>query len=1160
MKRARKERLISTSLIRRLCLSLLLLFGGWASLPMYAQKAVTLNLTNQPFSTFIKQVEQQTDYKFFFEEQSVDVDRLVNVKAQNQDIKVVLDRVLGGTNLTYTIANKKILLKKHESQKPQKGKALPHEISGNVIGEDGSPMIGVSIQVKGKAVGTVTNIDGNYRLVLPNNSDAIVVTYVGYVPQEISLKNNNWQRIVLKEDANMLDAVVVVGYGTVKKRDLTGAISTVKADEMGLTGVSSIGHALEGKAAGLYVRQNSAQPGGGLDILVRGAGSINANNDPLYIVDGFPIAKLDQIASSDRKMDPGTQGVLNFLNPNDVESIEVLKDASATSIYGARAANGVVIINTKRGKEGEFNVNLDAYFGVQKAAKQLRMLNAQQFGDMLWQAMKNDGKTPSHDVYGNGDQAVVPEYLDSNHLIPSDDVDWVDEILRAAVVQSYNLSFTKADKKSNQLFSLGYYDQQGLVKFSDFKRVSGRFNSEYKLFDDHLRIGENISLSHSWGTSVSNNAALGGTLYEAYKFQSITPVKNLEDEYAGNVFSDIPNPMGKLYRNKDNQDKKSRLVGNLYAELHLFDGLMFKTSFGVDYNNLYRRSFSPKYDELNASEKLSSLSNRNAWNFNWVFTNTLTYNKTFGDHTINALLGMESLRNRYEYFTASRDGFPSDDPNFRFLDAGDVGTQKNSGAATEYSMVSYFGKLDYNYHDRYLVAFTLRRDGSSRLGNNKWGNFPAASVGWRISNEPFFDVEAISNLKVRVGWGQNGNSDVPSYATIDSYKSNSTNSNYPIDGNQSGVDLGLVQTRNGNVNLKWETTTQTNVGVDLGFLNGDLNLTLDYFNKDTKDLLWRRALPASIGGTNMTVWDNVGKMNNKGFEMEINYQKQINQDFGFSVAYNFSVIKNKMTELNGVDYIGLSSSELHGRNFDQETSRSAVGQPIGSFFVYEADGLFQSDAEIQNYKNDRGELLQPNAKPGDIRFKDLNGDGVINSDDRDFKGNPLPDCSMGLTLGFNYKNFDVSAFFQGVFGNEVYNLTNYLGEFYNQAQYNKNSTILDAWRPDNTDTDIPRVTLDDPNNNIRPSTYYIHNASFVRLKNLKVGYTLPDKVASKLKLKRTYIYLQGQNLFTITGYEGIDPEVGLQSYSSENRNLDMGVDRGVYPLPRTFTLGVNVSF
>ena len=889
-------------------------------------------------------------------------------------------------------------------------------------------------------------------------------------------------------------------------------------------------------------------PGGGVAVRIRGFSTIR-NNDPLYIIDGIPV-----------------DGGINFLNPNDIESMQVLKDASSASIYGARAANGVVIINTKRGKEGEFNVNLDAYFGVQKAAKQLRMLNAQQFGDMLWQAMKNDGKTPSHDVYGNGDQAVVPEYLDSNHLIPSDDVDWVDEILRAAVVQSYNLSFTKADKKSNQLFSLGYYDQQGLVKFSDFKRVSGRFNSEYKLFDDHLRIGENISLSHSWGTSVSNNAALGGTLYEAYKFQSITPVKNLEDEYAGNVFSDIPNPMGKLYRNKDNQDKKSRLVGNLYAELHLFDGLMFKTSFGVDYNNLYRRSFSPKYDELNASEKLSSLSNRNAWNFNWVFTNTLTYNKTFGDHTINALLGMESLRNRYEYFTASRDGFPSDDPNFRFLDAGDVGTQKNSGAATEYSMVSYFGKLDYNYHDRYLVAFTLRRDGSSRLGNNKWGNFPAASVGWRISNEPFFDVEAISNLKVRVGWGQNGNSDVPSYATIDSYKSNSTNSNYPIDGNQSGVDLGLVQTRNGNVNLKWETTTQTNVGVDLGFLNGDLNLTLDYFNKDTKDLLWRRALPASIGGTNMTVWDNVGKMNNKGFEMEINYQKQINQDFGFSVAYNFSVIKNKMTELNGVDYIGLSSSELHGRNFDQETSRSAVGQPIGSFFVYEADGLFQSDAEIQNYKNDRGELLQPNAKPGDIRFKDLNGDGIVSSgantldDHGDLKriGNATPRYRIGLNLDAAYKGFDFSIFFQGVlkrdwfFGAGDAYFWGAQGNMWQSACFEDH---LDYWTENNTGAYYPKPYFGGIQKNQQTQTRYLQSAAYLRCKNIQLGYTLPKSLLSPAGISNCRIYLSCDNLFTITSLSDIfDPEA-FGGYGDEGWGSGK-----TYPLQRTVSVGVNLSF
>lgn len=1106
----------------------------------YAQTTtVSLHVENQTVGDVLQQIENKTEFSFFYNNRHVDLNRRVSVSMNETNIFKILDAVFDGTDVVYQVVDNRIVLSKRNETLPlvqQSGK----KITGTVLDATGMPVIGANVMVKGTTNGTITDMDGKFTLEVDNNA-TLVVSYIGFANQEIKIGNQTNLSIAMKEDAEALDELVVVGYGTQKKKDLTGAVSVLEIDDLKDTPVSSVDQMMQGKLSGVNVMPDN-MPGGGVAVRVRGFSTIR-NNDPLYIVDGIPV-----------------EGGINFLNPNDIASMQVLKDASSASIYGARAANGVVIINTKKGKEGEFNVNLDAYFGVQKSAKQLRMLNAQQFGDMLWQAYKNDGKAPSHDVYGSGDTPTIPEYLDDNNLIPSSDVDWVDEILRAAVVQSYNLSFTKADNKSNQLFSLGYFDQQGLIEFSDFKRISGRFNSEYKLFNDHLRIGENISLSHSWGTSVTNNAALGGTMYQAYQFQSITPVKDLEDNYAGNVFSDIPNPMGKLYRNKDNKDKKSRLVGNVFAELSLFEGLMFKTSFGIDYNNNYSRFFSPKYDEINASNELSNLSNKNAWNFNWVFTNTLTYNKKIDNHSFNVLLGMESLRNRYEYFTASRDGFPSDDDNFHYLDAGDVGTQKNSGSATEYSMVSYFGKLDYNFDDRYLFAFTLRRDGSSRLGNNKWGSFPAVSLGWRISNEPFFDCEKIDNLKLRVGWGQNGNSDVPSYATIDSYKSNPSYSNYPIDGSQNSVWTGFAQTRNGNPDLKWETTTQTNVGVDLGILNGELNFVLDYFNKDTKDLLWRRALPASIGGTNMTVWDNVGKMNNKGFEMEINYQKHINKDFGINVSYNFSVIRNKLTELNGLDYIGLSSSELHGRNFDQETSRSAVGEPIGSFYVYTADGLFQSEAEVNSYKNADGKLLQPNAQPGDIRFKDINGDGVIDSNDRSFVGSPLPDCTMGLTLGFNYKNFDFSAFFQGTFGNEVYNLTNYLGEFFSQAQYNKNSTILDAWRPDNTNTHIPRVTLDDPNNNIRPSTYYVHDASFVRLKNLKIGYTLPQNLADKLSLKRTYIYLQAQNLFTITGYEGIDPEVGLQSYSSENRNLDMGVDRGIYPLPRTFTLGVNVSF
>lgn len=1106
----------------------------------FVQKSeVTFHLTNSSLREVFNRIEAQTRLIFVYNNAEVDNRRLVSIRAEAEPVQQLLQKILAGTDLVYSVDDRYIIIKK--ASRPVEEQQASKIVKGTIRDASGNPIIGANVSVKGTTNGTITNIDGGFSLDVPEGA-VLSISYIGYMPTEIQVNDRSEYAVSLKEDTQKLDEVVVVGYSVQKKKDLTGAVSILQIDDLKDTPVSSVDQMMQGKLSGVNVMPDN-MPGGGVAVRIRGFSTIR-NNDPLYIIDGVPV-----------------EGGINFLNPNDIESMQVLKDASSASIYGARAANGVVIISTKKGKEGQFRVNLDAYVGVQQSSKQLQMLNAQQYGDMLWQALKNDGKTPVNDIYGSGAEAVIPAYLDKDQRIPSADVDWVDEILRPAVVQSYNVSFSKADKVSNQLFSVGYFDQQGLVKYTDFKRLTGRFNSEYKLFDDHLRIGENMSFSHSWGTSVQNNSALGGILYDAYKFPSITPVYDLDGKYAGNPFSDIENPMGKLYRNKDNKNKVSRLVGNIYAELHLWEGLVFKTTFGADYVNKYNRTFNAKFKEINVLKALSSLDTRNNWLFNWVFTNTLNYNKAFGKHNFNLLAGMESMRNRNEYFAASRDGFASDDPNFRYLDAGDSGTQKNEGSATQYSMISYFGKADYNFDNRYLLAFTFRRDGSSRLGNNKWGNFPAASVGWRISNEAFFGCEAISNLKVRVGWGQNGNSDVPSYSTIDSYKSNLNHSNYPIDGNQFAVNSGYTQTRNGNPDLKWETTTQTNVGLDLGFFDNELEVIIDWFNKDTKDLLWQRPLAATIGGTNQTVWDNIGKMNNKGLEAEISYKKALNADMGFSVAYNFSVIKNKMTELNeDVAYIGVPSSQLHSVNFDQEISRSAVGRPIGSFYVYTADGLFQSQEEIANYKNAKGELLQPNAQPGDIRFRDVDGNGAIDGNDRAYVGSPLPDCTMGLTLGFNYKNFDISAFFQGVFGNEVYDLTRYLGEFFNQSQHNKNSSILDAWRPDHTNTSVPRVTMDDPNNNIRPSSYYVHNASFVRLKNLKVGYTVPPAMAAKLRMNSAYIYVQAQNLFTLTGYEGIDPEVGLQSYSSDSRNLDLGVDRGIYPMSRTFTLGVNVSF
>ena len=981
-----------------------------------------------------------------------------------------------------------------------------------------------------------------YKISVKGN-ETIAVSSIGYASQTIAVKGRRTIDVKMQMEENSLNDVVVVGYEVQRKKDLTGAVGVVKMKDVATTPVSSVDQMMQGKLSGVNVSPDN-MPGGGVAVRVRGYSTIR-NNDPLYIVDGIPV-----------------ENGINFLNPNDIESMQVLKDASSASIYGARAANGVVIITTKRGKSEKTNIRFDGYFGVQNVAKKLRMLNAQQYGECLWQAMRNDGNKPSSTVYGDGDEPVIPEFLDADHKIPSADTDWVSEILRAAIVQSYNLTLSRGNDKGNTLFSVGYFNQQGIMKYTGFQRLNARFNSEWKIFKDYVTIGENMSLSHDWSVQAENNGALGGTLYKAYKEMSITPVKDVDGNYAGNVFGDIENPMGYLYRNKDNNRRNTRFVGSIYLQIEPMKGLRYRSTFGADYKNYYLRSFSPKYNEIQVMNAMSSLTNTHFYRFNWVFTNTLNYNHSFGKHDLNLLAGMEAIRTHYEWFNASRKDFPYDAENFRYLNSGSTAYQTNGGSMSQYSMVSYFGKVDYNYADRYLAAFTIRRDGTSRLDRNKWGNFPAFSLGWRVSSEPFFHSKVIDNLKIRFGWGQNGNSDIPAYSTISSYSSNQNYSNYPIDGNQTSVQTGYTRTRNANPNLKWETTTQTNLGIDMGFFDNELNFSLDIFNKDTKDLLYARPLAATVGGTNSTVWDNVGKMNNKGVEIEINYRHQLSKDLGFNVAFNASYIKNELKELSkGISYIGIPASSLHSENFDQEISRTAVGHPLASFYVYKELGLFRSQSEIDSYRNSSGQLLQPNAKPGDLKFADINQDGVINGDDRDFLGSPLPDVTGGLTLGVNWKNFDLTLFFSGTFGNDVYNLTKYLGEFYNQSQYNKNTSILDAWSEQNPNGKVPRLSQDDLNNNIRPSTYYISDGSNVRLKTLKLGYTLPKtRFLSNIGLENGYVYFQATNLFTITGYDGMDPEVGLQSYDSDHRNLDIGIDRGIYPLSRTFTLGVNFNF
>lgn len=1121
-------------------LLVLLLCVCWAGAGAQNQ-TVSIHMKNASLKQVFKAIESQTTYRFSYRSGLIDNRSDITLNRTKASVPSVLNEALKGRSLKYSIVSENSIVITDPAAPQSSSPSSPTQsVKGKVVDANGEPVVGAVIKV-GTKVSAITDIDGYFSFE-GNENDVLEISSIGFMTKNVIVKGQNSLDITLNDDTKALDEVVVVGYEVQRKKDLTGAVGVLKVKDVNTTPVSSVDQMMEGKLSGVNVMPDN-MPGGGVAVRVRGFSTIR-NNDPLYIIDGIPV-----------------ENGINFLNPNDIESMQVLKDASSASIYGARAANGVVIITTKKGTGEKVSIRFDGYIGIQSASKRQHMLNAQEFGDMLWQAMKNDGKTPTSTIYGNGATPVIPQYIDKDNKIPSDDVDWVDEILRSAAVQSYNLTLSKADTKSNMLFSLGYFNQAGIIKYTGFQRLNGRFNSEWRLFKDYVVIGENMSVSHDWGVTINNNAALGGTMYKAYQFESIIPVYDNTGEFAGNPFSDIENPMGYLYRNKDNNRRNTRFVGSGYLQVQPIKGIIFRSTFGADYKSYYRRAYDPKYDEIQVMRTLSTLTNNHSYRFNWVFTNTLNLTKNFGEHHLNALLGMESLRSHYEWFEAARKGFPYDAENFRYLGAGDTSTQTNDGSYAQYSMVSYFGKLDYNYADRYLAALTVRRDGTSRLDKNKWGNFPAVSLGWRISSEPFFHSKVIDNLKLRFGYGQNGNSDIPAYSTIDSYSSNQNYSNYPIDGKQTTVHTGYTQTRNSNPNLKWETTTQTNIGIDLGFFDNILNVTVDYFNKNTKDLLYARPLVATVGGTNSTVWDNVGKMNNKGIEAEISYRNQVNKDFGFNVAFNISHIKNEITELaQGISYIGIPASSLHGENFDQEISRTAVGHPLASFYVYKENGLFQTQDEINAYTNKDGQLLQPNAKPGDMKFVDMNHDGVIDGNDRDFVGSPHPNLTTGLTLGVNYKNLDLAMFFSGSFGNDVYNLTKYLGDFYNQSQYNKSKNILDAWRTDHTNTRIPRVSQDDLNNNIRPSTYYISNGSFVRLKSVKLGYTLPKSLFRSLGLENGYIYIQATNLFTITEYEGIDPEVGLQSYESDHRNLDIGIDRGVYPLSRTFTFGVNFSF
>ncbi|WP_276166400.1 SusC/RagA family TonB-linked outer membrane protein [Zobellia alginiliquefaciens] len=1084
---------------------------------------INLSLKSVSLEKVFDLIASQTGKRFIYAADAQYLQQRISLDVNKENLNSVLDVLKGKANVDFKVTDQGVLVKFIQEKR---------KVTGTVVDEAGIAVPGANVFVEGTEYGAVSDFDGKFVIEIPSNFNTLSVTYIGYKRQDVSIEGLDTITIMLSESASQLDEIIVVGYGTESRKNITGAIATVSPEDINTQPKANVVEMLEGRLPGVQIMSDNS-PGGGTSIRVRGFSTINSN-DPLVIIDGVPASN-----------------GLNGINPTDIESIQVLKDAASSSIYGSRAANGVVIITTKKGSnsEGGYEVTFDSYAGIQSSYNLPRMLNAQQYGDLLWQATLNDGGTPSNDIYGDDPtQAVVPQYLNADQTIPSADVNWVDEIMQTAAVQSYNVSLAKGDSKGQHMFSVGYFNQEGLIKHTGFERYSARFNSSYNI-GEFLTIGENFTVNYKERVSVGTNEALGSVILTAMQFPSIVPVKDINGNYAGNPINDSNNPMGQLDRNKDNKQKRVQALGNLFANLYIKD-FTFKTSFGLDYENYNYRQFSQTFDEILVTNNTNSLSTSNSFNYQFSFTNTLNYKKRFGNHSLDVLLGQEAIEYNYENFGAEVSEFLYEDENFRYLSFG-TENMLNSGGASGWSLNSYFGRLNYNFDEKYLFTATVRNDGSSRFSeDNRWGTFPAFSLGWRLDREDFFNTNGlVSSLLLRGSWGQTGNQEISNYATVDSYRNNNANSNYAIDGAQEAVYTGLTQSRIANPNLKWETTTQTSLGVDLGLLDDRLNITADYYIKETDDILIYNTVPLTYGGTNDGQWVNDGKMKNNGFEINIDYADQTGE-LGYQIGLNLTGANNELTELNTSDYLGIPSSSLHSVNFDQEISRSAVGQPIASFFGHEADGLFQSQAEIDSYG------LQPNASPGDIKFKDVDGDGDVDADDRTFIGSPHADIMLGLNLQFNYKNFDLSMFFNGSFGNDTYNFTKYKNHFFNQAAYNKEDVLLDAWSPSNTDSSIPRLSLDDPNNNIRPSSYYVEDGSFVRLTNMQVGYNFEPELLGGVNLR---IYAQASNLFTITDYSGMNPQVGLQNYSGSNRNLDIGVDRGLYPPSRTFVIGCNLK-
>lgn len=1014
--------------------------------------------------------------------------------------------------------------------------AQTEQVSGTVTDNSGEPIIGATVLVVGQSGnGTVTDIDGNFTLQAKPGS-TLSISYIGYKNQEV--KAGKGLKIVLEDESKLLNEVVVTGYTTQRKADLTGAISVVSVDELAKQNENNPIKALQGRVPGMNISADGS-PSGSATVRIRGIGTLN-NNDPLYIVDGVP-----------------TKAGMHELNGNDIESIQVLKDAASASIYGSRAANGVIIITTKKGKEGKIKVDFDGSIAVSTYAHKMKVLNAKEYGQVMWQAYVNDGMDPNTNGLGyrydwgynaqgtpvlNG--ISMKKYLDDAGTTPAADTDWFDETTRTGVIQQYNVSVSNGSDKGSSFFSLGYYKNLGIIKTSDFNRFSARMNTEYKLLKNKmLTVGEHFTLNRT-----SEVQAPGGFLQNVLQFNPSLPIYTEDGNYAGPVggYPDRYNPVAVLERNKDNRYTYWRMFGDAYLNLNLFKGFNIRTTFGLDYSQKQQRIFTYPVTEGNvANDKNAVEAKQEHWT-KWMWNAVATYNMELGKSRIDLMAGMELNRQDDIYFSGYKEGFSILNPDYMWPDAGTTNPQAY-GSGSGYSLVSFFGKANYNYADKYMASFTIRRDGSSRFGkNNRYATFPSVSAGWRINQENFLKKASwIDDLKIRASWGQTGNQEIDNLARYTLYVSNygvnenggqSYGTSYDIAGTNGGSTLpsGFKRNQIGNDNIKWETTTQTDLGFDFAFFRNTLYGNFDWYFKKTKDILVN--MPGiAVMGEGSSQWINAGEMENRGFEFNIGYRNQTHFGLKYDITANISSYRNKIT--------ALPTTVAANGTFGGNGVKSVIGHPMGAQVGYVADGIFKSQEEIDNHATQEGAGL------GRIRWKDLTGDGKITEADQTWIYNPVPDFTYGFNIYLEYKNFDFTAFFQGVQGVDIISDLKKETDIWaglNVGFLNKGKRLLDAWSTSNPDSNVPALSLSDNNNEKRVSSYWVENGSYLKLRTIQFGYNFPGTIASKLAMQRLRMYVSAQNLFTVksSSFTGVDPE-----------NPNYG-----YPIPLNITFGLNVTF